>query len=107
VIYGNCPNQGTVTDITLVSTLLPYYDAMFMDNGCRARLRDIPKDYRPLYPCLVCSPNNGGDFIHYLKDIRDSVTPEHLKLVEEVYGPDPLKPPTGICGVGERKSEPS
>jgi hypothetical protein len=96
------PNQGTVTDITLVSTLLPYCDAMFMDNGCRALLQDIPKDYRPPNPCLVFSPNTGGDFIRYLKDIRDGVTPEHLKLVEEVYGPDPLKPEASIYGVGKR-----
>ena len=39
------PNQGTVTDINIVSTLLPYCDAMFVDNGCRALLQDIPRDY--------------------------------------------------------------
>jgi hypothetical protein len=39
------PNQGTATDIDIVSTLLPYCDAMFVDNKCRALLRDIPRDY--------------------------------------------------------------
>jgi hypothetical protein len=97
------PNQGTVTDINIVSTLLPYCDAIFIDNKCRALLQDIPKDHALPYPCEVFSPNTGADFIHYLEEIRDSVTPEHLHLVEQVYGPDPLKPPTSIYGLGRRR----
>lgn len=96
------PNQGTVTDINVVSTLLPYCDAMFMDNKCRALLQDIPREYALPYQCRVFSPNSGADFIHYLTEIRDSATREHLALVEECYGPDPLKPHTGIHGVGKR-----
>jgi hypothetical protein len=97
------PNQGTVTDINIVSTLLPYCDAMFVDNKCRGLLHDIPTNHQLPYPCRVFSPNTGADFIHYLADIRDSAAPEHLKLVEEVYGPDPLKPPTTIYGLGTRR----
>lgn len=99
------PNQGTVTDINIVSTLLPYCDAMFVDNGCRALLRDIPREYTLPYGCRVFSPNAGMDFIRYLTEIRDAVTPEHLKLIEEIYGPDPMKPPTGIFGVGRHRQE--
>lgn len=94
------PNQGTATDINIVSTLLPYCDAMFVDNKCRALLRDIPKTHALPFPCRVFSPNTGADFIRYLAEIRDSATPDHLRLVEEVYGPDPLKSPTRIHGVG-------
>lgn len=90
------PNQGTVTDVNIVSTLLPYCDAMFMDNECRALLKDIPKKYALPYPCKVFSLNTGTEFIRYLREIRDSVSPDHLAIVEEVYGPDPLKPPTRI-----------
>jgi len=97
------PNQGTVTDINIVSTLLPYCDAMFVDNGCRALLHDIPKTHALPYPCRVFSPNSGTDFIRYLTEIRDSATSDHLRLVEQVYGPDPLKPPTSIYGVGRRR----
>jgi hypothetical protein len=63
---------------------------MFVDNKCRALLQDIPKDYALPYACKLFSPNTGADFIRYLTEIRDSVTPEHLKLIElieEVYGP--------------------
>jgi hypothetical protein len=94
------PNQGTATDIK-VSTLLPYCDAMFVDNKCRALLQDIPRDYALPYACKVFSLNTGADFIQYLTEIRDSVTPDHLKLIEEVYGPDPMKPQSGIYGVGK------
>src|SRR6202043_3446302 len=97
------PNQGTATDINIVSTLLPYCDAMFVDNKCRALLHDIPKTHALPYPCRVFSPNIGPEFIRYLTEIRNSVTPDHLKLVEQVYGPDPLKPPTSIFGVGQRQ----
>jgi hypothetical protein len=51
----------------------------------------------------VFSLNTGTDFIRYLTEIRDSVTPDHLKLIEEVYGPEPMKPETGIYGVGKHK----
>jgi len=97
------PNQGTATDINIVSTLLPYCDAMFVDNKCRALLQDIPRDYALPYSCKVFSPNTGADFIRYLIEIRDSVTRDHLKLIEEVYGPDPMKPQSGIYGVGKHR----
>lgn len=95
------PDQGTVTDINIVSTLLPYCDAIFVDNKCKALLHDVPRDYALSYACKVFSPNTGADFIRYLTEIRDSVTPDHLKLIEEVYGPDPMRPQSGIYGIGE------
>jgi len=78
------PNQGTVTDINLVSTLLPYCDAMFVDNGCRALLQHIPKDFALPYVCKVFSPKTGADFIQYLTEIKNSVTMDHLKLIAEI-----------------------
>ena len=97
------PNQGTANDVEIVSTLLPYCDAMFVDNECRALLKDIPKTHALPYPCRVFSKNTGSDFIQYLTEIRNSVTPKHLRLVEEVYGPNPLKPQSGIYGVGKHR----
>ena len=96
------PNQGTANDFEIVSTLLPYCDAMFMDNECSALWHDIPKSHKLPHPCRMFSRNTGAEFIRYLTDIRDSVTPEHLKLVEEVYGPDPLKFQQSIYRVGRR-----
>jgi hypothetical protein len=97
------PNQGTSNDVNMLSTLLPYCDAMFVDNECRALWQDIPRNYKVPYSCALFSPNVGHEFLRYLKKIRDSATPEHLKIVSEIYGPDPLKPPQSIYGVGKRQ----
>lgn len=94
------PDQGTLNDISVVSTLLPYCEAMFVDNGCRALLNDLPKEYRLSYPCAVFSKNNGDDFLAYLRNLRDSVTPQHLEIMNDVYGPDPMKA-RGIYGLGK------
>ena len=98
------PNQGTATDINIASTLLPYCDAMFVDNKCRALLQDIPKEYALPYPCKVFSLKTGADFIQYLTGIRDSVTANHLALIKEVYGPDPMKVHKAASMVLENKS---
>ena len=98
------PNQGTSNDVDMLSTLLPYCDAMFVDNECRALWQDIPRDYKLPYPCALFSPNIGDEFLAYLRRIRDSATPEHLRIVSELYGPDPLKAPRSIYGVGKRKA---
>jgi hypothetical protein len=58
------PNRGMVTDINVVSTYLPYCDAMFIDDECA----DL------------------------LAELEESVTHEHIELVERVYGPGWLMP---------------
>jgi hypothetical protein len=98
------PNQGTFRDVDIVSTLLPYCDAMFVDNKSRALWQDIPREYKPPYPCAVFSFKTGHEFIRYLKEITDSASLGHLKLLEEVYGPNPLEPQSGIPGVGKFRS---
>jgi len=95
------PNQGTFRDVNVVSTLLPYCDAIFVDNKCRALLQDIPREHRLPFSCDVFSLNTGVEFIRYLQQIRDSASADHLRLLEEVYGPDPLKPQSGIAGIGK------
>lgn len=97
------PSQGMANDVEVISALLPYSDAMFVDNECRELLRAIPKEYKLPFCCQVFSYNTRAEFIRYLTDIRDSVSPEHLKLLEQVYGPDPLKPPTSIYGVNRAR----
>lgn len=82
------PNQGTVNDINIVSALLPYCDAMFVDNKCRALLNDIPAEYAFTYPTRLFSPNTGSAFIAYLKDIEEHADTAILSQVRQVYGPD-------------------
>ena len=40
------------------------------------------------------------------REIRDSATPDHIKLVKDVYGPSVLEPPQSIYGVGVSKRVP-
>lgn len=96
------PDQGTLNDIRVVSTLLPYCDAMFVDDGCRALLHDIPKPYKLPYPCAVFSKNNSHRFLAYLRSLRDSVTREHLEIMKDAYGSDPMKP-RWIYGIGKHR----
>jgi hypothetical protein len=80
------PNQGTTTDIETVSHLLPYCDAMFVDNGCRALLLDVPKTLRPTDTNKIFSFNVRGKFLEYLRSLRDEISKEQLDAVKRVYG---------------------
>jgi hypothetical protein len=98
------PDEGMATDIDVVSTLRPYCDAMFVDNKCRSLLNKIPKTHKLRYKCLVFSSKTSSDFLQYLRGIRSNATPEHLQLLQEVYGPTVLQPPKSIYGVGAAKN---
>jgi hypothetical protein len=82
------PNEGMTTDIETVAHLLPYCDAMLMDNDCRALLLNIPMTLRPSEVARVYSLNNRTEFLAYLHSIRDSITPEHTEALRNVYGED-------------------
>lgn len=84
------PNEGTTTDIDTVAHLLPYCDAMFMDNGCRSLLLDVPTALRPPETAKVFSLNVKGQFLDYLQSIRASISAEHIQAIREVYGDDHL-----------------
>jgi hypothetical protein len=82
------PNKGMATDIRMVASLMPYCDAMFIDNKCRALLENIPKKRKLPYKARIFSPSTGREFISYLQDLERNAPPFHMKLVEQVYGPD-------------------
>jgi hypothetical protein len=84
------PNEGTTTDIDTVAHLLPYRDAMFMDNGCRSLLLDVPTALRPPETAKVFSLNVKGQFLDYLRSIREGISAEHIQAIREVYGDDHL-----------------
>jgi hypothetical protein len=80
------PNRGTFTDIGLISALLPYCDAIFIDNKSRALFSDIPKVRRLSFPCKIFSLSNRGEFLSYLGEIEASASVEHLEIVDTLYG---------------------
>jgi len=80
------PNEGMTTDIETVAHLLPYCDAMLMDNDCRALLLNIPMTLRPAEVARVYSLNSRTEFLAHLRSIRDNITPEHIETLRDVYG---------------------
>lgn len=86
------PGKGFYNDVKMLSSLLPYCDAMFIDNECRSLLQD--KDVQRVlgFTAKIFSLSNKDSFIEYLDQIRKSASKEHLKAVEEVYGKEGSKP---------------
>jgi len=80
------PDEGTTTDVETAAHLLPYCDAMFMDNGCRSLLLDVPSALRPPETGKVFSLNIKAQLLDYLRSIRDGISAEHVQAIREVYG---------------------
>ena len=90
------PGRGFLNDIEVISTLLPYCDAMFIDNECRSLLLEKPLCDDISYSTKVFSLSNKEEFLEYLDQIKHSASEEHMKAVEEVYGSNWAKPYWGI-----------
>ena len=80
------PNAGMGNDISVL-TLLPYCDAMFVDNGCCALWEKVPRKYRPSYTAKpLFSYNTRDEFLAYLDDIEAKGDPAVVACAREVYG---------------------
>jgi hypothetical protein len=86
------PGRGFYTDVRIISTLLPYCDAMFIDNEFRAMLSEKPLRDELRYGTKVFSSATGQEFFEYLDDLKASASESQMRAVEEVYGPDWAKP---------------
>ena len=64
------PNEGMTPDIETVAHLLPYCDAMFMDNECRSLLLNVPLALRPPEASRVYSLNNSAELLEILRSLR-------------------------------------
>jgi hypothetical protein len=85
------PNRGMINDIKMISVLLPYCDAIFIDNEARNLLSEVP-DHEINYDTHIFSPNNMREFLAYLNRIEEEASAEHIQAVEEVYGTEWRKP---------------
>jgi hypothetical protein len=87
------PNKGTFTDINAISSLLPYCDAMFVDNGMAALLKESPLNKElAVYAAKVFSPNTKEEFLQYLDSLEQEADPSHLELIQDAYGETWLEP---------------
>jgi hypothetical protein len=99
------PNRGTVNDIAVVSTLLPYCDAMLLDHPCLAMIEDIPRDFALPYPTRLFSTRRADELFDYLADIERQADPAVLATVERVYGPDWATPFLTMYDVERQREE--
>ncbi len=80
------PTKGFFTDVDVISCLLPYCDAMFLDIECWTYLSELKRSGRLQYDAQVFSLRNKDQFSEYLENLRASAHPEHLEIVRQVYG---------------------
>lgn len=70
----------------MISTVIPYCDAAFIDRECHTLLSEQPVSVRVGYGIRFFSHRNKEEFVTYLEGIETSATPEHLALLDTVYG---------------------
>ena len=90
------PNRGALADVRTISTVLPYCDAIFIDNEMANYLREEPLRSEIQWGTRVFSTNTREDFMAYLVDIRNEASEEHVGLVRQVYGDGYLRPFTEV-----------
>jgi len=86
------PNRGMVNDIGVVSALLPYCDAMLVDNETRALLDNIPNAHALPFKTRLFSYSNGHELIAYCHELEQAAPPDIIQSVRDLYGDDWLLP---------------
>lgn len=89
------PSQGLSNDVDAISTLLPYCDAMFIDNECRAYFLEEPLRSLNVGTQLF-SISNKNAFLEYLDAIESSISEEQLQLIRLIYGEGWAEPFTTV-----------
>lgn len=85
------PNIGMGNDIEMISTLLPYCDAMLVDGEMYNLLNQgMVKKQLEMYKTNIYSIGKSyrDSFIGYLDDIYRNASKEHIDKLTEVYGKD-------------------
>jgi hypothetical protein len=81
-----------MTDVQLISTVLPYCDAIFVDNEFARYLAEKDVRDRLGYDTKVFSSRSGKEFLSYLDEIENETPLSHIEKVNELYGIDWPKP---------------
>ena len=95
------PSQGLSNDVDAISTLLPYCDAMFIDNECRAYFDEEPLRSNLTHKARLFSLKNKEAFLEYLDSIKAGMTAEHAQIVDGIYGDGGAEPYTTVFGAAE------
>jgi len=90
------PDRGMTNDLNVLSLLLPYCDAMFIDNQCRSCLEEKDVQSRIDYSTRVFSLSSKEDFLAYLEQLETEFPPKYRKEVEDLYGIQWINTPTQL-----------
>lgn len=90
------PGRGFYNDVLMLSTFLPYCDAMFIDDECRSLLNEREVKNTLNLSTKLFSISNKEEFLKYLNQIKSTASQEHLNALKEVYGDEYRKPFTEI-----------
>jgi hypothetical protein len=86
--YGQkeASSRGMWNDIKVISTYIPYCDAIFVDKECAHLLSQKPTCDDLNYKAKIFSLRNKGDFISYLDSLINNTSNEVIARAEEIYG---------------------
>lgn len=71
----------------MISSLMPYCDAMLIDSQFAGYLRESPLNKFVNYKTKIFSYKTRNDFMQFLDDIEnEGATKEHINVLNEVYG---------------------
>lgn len=80
------PSSGMINDVRLLSSYLPYVDAMFIDNECAALLAERPLTTDLSYRAQIFSLNTREQFIAYLDSLEKAAESAFVDGAREIYG---------------------
>ncbi|MFW6148908.1 MAG: hypothetical protein ACOC6D_03530 [Atribacterota bacterium] len=90
------PDRGMTNDLNMLSLLLPYSDAMFIDNQCRGCLEEKDVWCNINFPTQVFSLSNKEYFLEYLEQLVAEFPKKYQKKAEELYGKEWIDTPTQL-----------
>jgi hypothetical protein len=101
------PNRGTTTDVTAIASVLPYCDAMFVDNGMAGYLREKQlRDEIARFGTQIFSPKTKAAFLTYLDEIESKAEERHIRCVRMTYPPKWfVEPFLNVVVYGKRRRE--
>lgn len=85
-------STGTNTDITAISSYIPYVDAMFIDDEQANYIAELTKQKKIDYKCRIFSTRTKEYFIQYLLELEANTPKSHFDLIDRLYGPNWTKP---------------
>ncbi len=99
------PSPGVKTDVEMISSLLPYCDAMLIDKENANILNDGRVRKKVDFPTKIFAPKDRVAFLQYLDDIFIYADHQHIDKVKEIYGPDSIKAYTTILNDHNKNSK--